>query len=250
LKTPDHILHAFHPISLAEMDKVELMNRKDTKYFFHKSKLPALLEELQSDYRILEIDGCRIFSYENIYFDTDDFFLYTQHHNQRVNRYKIRIRRYVESNLVFLEVKFKNNNGRTIKSRVRLPEFTDQLSDTAKDFIRTNTPFDPCAMKPMLYNGFRRFTLVNRNMCERATIDTDLVLQVKDEEKKFSRLCIAELKTDASLSGSRFRIAMRDNLCPEMSISKYSIGAAYMYPLLKQNNFKPKKIRINRIENV
>ncbi len=231
------------------MDKVELMNRKDTKYFFDKKKLPGILEELNPNYRLLEINGERLFSYKNIYFDTHDFFFYTQHHNRRVNRTKIRIRQYVESNLNFLEIKFKNNTGRTLKSRIKLPVFSEVLTDAAKDFIRSKTPFDPDELKPMLYNEFNRFTLVNNNFRERATIDTGLALQISGEEKKFSRLCIAELKIDSSLSGSAFRIAMRDNLCPEMRISKYSVGAAYMYPELKQNNFKSKKIRINRIEN-
>jgi hypothetical protein len=225
------------------------MNRKDTKYFFGNNKLLSILTELQPDYRILEIDGNRVFSYKNIYFDTSDFLLYQQHHNQRVNRYKIRVRQYVESRLNYLEVKFKNNTGRTIKSRIQVPEFSDTLSDTAREFLRENTPFNPDHLKQTLYNEFRRFTLVNVNLRERATIDSNLVLQVAGEEKKFSRLCIAELKMDATLSGSKFRLAMRENNCPEMRISKYSVGAAYMYPELKQNTFKPKKIRINRIEN-
>ncbi len=244
------ILTTFDTITLGEMDKVTLMNRKDTKYFFDRSKLNGILYELRPDYRLLEINGERLFSYQNIYFDTKDFFCYTQHHNRRVNRYKIRIRKYVESDLVFLEVKFKTNTGRTIKSRIKLEEFSYILNDTAKDFIRANTPFDPDDLFPTLYNEFKRFTLVNRNMHERATIDTNLVLQITGEEKKFSRLCIAELKIDSSLSGSKFRLAMRDNFCPEMRISKYSVGVAYMYPEIKQNNFKSKKIRINRIENV
>ena len=37
----------------------------------------------------------------------------------RVNRHKIRFREYVDSGLVFLEVKCKNNKGKTIKKRGR-----------------------------------------------------------------------------------------------------------------------------------
>ena len=44
---------------------------------------------------------------------TGNFFL--DHHNRRVNRNKIRFREYVGSNLTFLEVKTKNNKGKTIK---------------------------------------------------------------------------------------------------------------------------------------
>ena len=56
------------------MEGVELMNRKDTKYFFHKGKLQGILQLMQADYRVLEIQGQKLFSYRNIYFDTDDFF--------------------------------------------------------------------------------------------------------------------------------------------------------------------------------
>lgn len=232
------------------MEGVELMNRKDTKYFFHREKLPGILQLMQSDYRVLEIQGQKLFSYRNIYFDTDDFFFYTQHHNKRVNRYKIRIRQYVESDLVFLEIKFKTNTKRTIKSRIKIPEFTEILTEPAKEFIRLHTPFDPDHLKPKLRNDFKRFTLVNKNLRERSTIDTDLVLETPDRIRKFSNLCIAELKMDGSSSGSQFKLAMRDNFCPEVRISKYSVGVAFMYGYLKSNNFKFKTLQINRIENV
>ncbi|MFI5170794.1 MAG: polyphosphate polymerase domain-containing protein [Chitinophagales bacterium] len=244
------ILGNYDTISLKEMEGVELMNRKDTKYFFNRTKLPSILQHLQPEYKVLDIGGNRVFNYRNIYFDTEDFFFYTQHHNQRVNRYKIRIRQYVESNLTFLEIKFKTNTRRTIKSRIIIPEFKMELSDEAKAFIRIHSPFDPEELKPTLRNDFKRFTLVNNSLKERTTIDTDLVLEVPGHKRIFSNLCIAELKMDGSSSGSRFKIAMRDNLCPEVRISKYSVGAAFMYDHLKQNNFKFKKLQINRIENV
>src|SRR5690349_14641030 len=123
------------------MDKVELMNRKDTKFFFDKKKLPAIIDELLPHYKLLEINNTRLFSYKNIYFDTSDFFLYQQHHNKRVNRYKIRIRQYVESNLSFLEIKFKNNTGRTIKSRIIVDNFSEHLDETSVQFIESKTPF-------------------------------------------------------------------------------------------------------------
>lgn len=99
-------------------------------------------------------------------------------------------------------------------------------------------------------NDFKRFTLVNKNLRERSTIDTDLVLETPDRIRKFSNLCIAELKMDGSSSGSQFKLAMRDNFCPEVRISKYSVGVAFMCGYLKSNNFKFKTLQINRIENV
>lgn len=231
------------------MEAVELLNRKDTKYFFDREKLGRILDELAPGYRVLTIDGRTVFSYRNIYFDTPEFSCYSLHHNQRVNRYKLRIRQYVESDLVFFEIKFKTNTGRTIKSRIRIPDFNEVLPEEAKEFIRLHTPYDPDALRPTLRNDFSRFTLVNKQLNERITIDIDLNFSVNDMQKALRHICIAELKMDGSSSGSAFKAIMRENLCPEARISKYTIGAAFMYAGLKQNNFKLKKLQINRIEN-
>ena len=40
-----------------------------------------------------------------LYYDTEDRKFYLDHHNQRVNRNKIRFREYEGSNLTFLEIK-------------------------------------------------------------------------------------------------------------------------------------------------
>ena len=69
---------------------------------------------------ILQIDGKRKHDYKSLYFDTEDRKFYNDHHNQRVNRYKVRYREYVDSGLVFLEIKCKNNKGKTIKKRLML----------------------------------------------------------------------------------------------------------------------------------
>ena len=39
-------LDAFDPISLGEMDNVNLMNRVDTKFTFRRDQLPHILEEM------------------------------------------------------------------------------------------------------------------------------------------------------------------------------------------------------------
>ena len=110
----------FQAISLSEMDDVKLMSRTDTKFAFNDIKLPVLLQKLSEHYRILEIDGERIHHYKSLYFDTEDRKFYLDHHNSRVNRNKIRFREYVGSGLTFLEIKLKNNKGKTIKKRTKV----------------------------------------------------------------------------------------------------------------------------------
>ncbi len=67
-------LSEFNSISLKDLDKVQLLNRKDTKFVFSQNKLLQLLDRLKPLYRILEIEGKRTFVYDNTYFDTDEFF--------------------------------------------------------------------------------------------------------------------------------------------------------------------------------
>src|SRR5690606_28168066 len=103
-------------IHLNEMDQVKLMDRVDTKYAFPLSKMSELLPQLVSEYRIFEINGVRLPTYKSLYYDDEKFTFYADHHKGKPNRYKVRIRNYVESGLFFLEVKHKNK-GRVNKKR-------------------------------------------------------------------------------------------------------------------------------------
>ncbi|MCE9538823.1 MAG: VTC domain-containing protein, partial [Bacteroidetes bacterium] len=131
MKNLNSILAEFSPITLKEMDGVKLMDRIDTKYVFTVQQLPVLLEQLKNDYKILTVEGNRLSRYESLYFDTKNFDLYHCHHRRKPNRYKIRFRKYVESNLHFFEVKFKNNKGRTIKNRVKQKQIDGSIKDVA-----------------------------------------------------------------------------------------------------------------------
>jgi hypothetical protein len=114
VNTPLQILQQFEPITLKEMEGVKLMNRTDTKFIFNISHYETIMNEIRQHYRVLEVEGQRISRYETLYYDTQKYDLYGEHHKGKLNRYKIRHRTYVESKIGFLEVKFKNNKGITI----------------------------------------------------------------------------------------------------------------------------------------
>ena len=122
------IVADFSPITLNEMDEVKLMSRTDTKFVFQLSKLPKLLLQLQPFYNVLTINSKVIHDYKSLYYDTEERKFYIDHHNSRVNRNKIRFREYVDSGLTFLEVKLKNNKGRTIKKRMKVDAISKKLS--------------------------------------------------------------------------------------------------------------------------
>src|SRR5690606_31022332 len=104
----------FEAITLDQMDQVRLMRRTDTKFVFSIQHLPAMLKIALPDYYMVEIENEREQIYTTTYFDTPEYDMYNIHHNGKLNRHKVRIRKYVYSNQEFLEVKRKNNKGETI----------------------------------------------------------------------------------------------------------------------------------------
>jgi len=242
------IVDKFTPISLAEMDSVKLMNRIDTKYIVSANRLAGLLEEAKENYRILEINGCREMLYRTTYFDTEDSRMYTAHQNGKLNRYKIRTREYAVSSIHFLEVKFKNNKGRTVKKRVKRSEGALSFKDAETGFLEEAAPFSVDALSPKLWNKFIRLTLVHHKAQERITIDFDLSF-INDKEKELAlpRLSIIEVKQDKYTANSDFLQILKRNRIYEERVSKYCIGSALLYPELKYNRFKEKLLIIDKL---
>ena len=247
LETLDNILEGFDPITLQQMDSVKLLDRVDTKFMFRAQQLPVLLERMKKDYFILEISGKRYTNYETLYFDTEGFGLYVMHHNGKLNRYKFRARRYVESNLCFFEVKFKNNKGRTIKDRIKRPEIIKNISDKAEELVRTASTVDPGVLKPQLWVNYLRITFVNKHSQERLTVDTGLHFVDDAGKVLYDGLVIAEVKQGSGLDKSPFIALMREFKIQQKSISKYCLGVISLHPELKHNRFKPTLIYLNKL---
>lgn len=241
-----HTVNQFKPISLDEMNSVALMKRTDTKYVINISKLPTVLNELLNTHKVLEIKERRIMNYSSLYLDTDSFKFYLDHHNGRVNRTKIRQRKYVDSDLTFLEIKKKNGKGETNKFRIQIDDFETELSATSKEFISEITEQN-YNLTTSLWNSFNRITLVNLKDNERVTIDLNLTYTVGDKEKKYSNIVVVELKQSRFDRKSAVVKALKSIGHNPYSISKYCIGVANLYQHLKQNMFKSKLLKINKI---
>jgi len=233
------------------MESVKLMNRIDTKFAVPLSVLPAILRAAQADYFAQEIDGRRIATYDTMYYDTDTLDMYIRHHDRQLVRQKIRVRQYVDSHLTFLEIKRKNNKGRTKKKRISVPGFAIRANTVGHgkqdvkvaDFIEQKSRYHWQEITPHLRTTFRRITLVNRAKTERLTIDMDLVWEnvVSGLTMTYPNLVIIELKRDGN-QPSKMTHIMQDLRIHPLKISKYCIGTALTSPDLKQNRFK-KKIR-------
>jgi hypothetical protein len=240
------ILNSFSPITLEEMDEVKLQDRTDTKFVFAARHLPSILEKLSNDYRALEVENLRISRYQTLYYDTEDFQLYKAHQNGKANRYKIRARKYVDSDLHYFEIKFKNNKGRTIKERVKIKKIKDTLNNKASAFLKEKTLFDPESLKPKLWVNYSRTTLVNKLTKERVTIDSDLIFQKDELTKPFNHLAIVEVKQEKA-SASFFGKIMKEMHINKGSMSKYCVGVTQIYDSAKKNNFKPRLQFLNKI---
>jgi len=240
------LLSGFEPISLKQMDKVKLLNRMDTKYAFNEKLLPLLLQNLTAHYDILEIDEQREYPYQTVYFDTENFTTYMHHHNGRLSRYKIRLRRYLASDQNFFEIKCKNNKKRTIKTRITVEGYSPEIAGPSEELLLKLTPYTAKELMPVLTVNYSRITFVSKNMDERVTIDTNLAYKAGLNEKSFNKLIIAEIKQDKT-EVSPFTRELHRLHINELRISKYCLGILSLYEGIKQNNFKPKVRSINHI---
>ncbi len=241
------IASSFSPISLDEMDDVKLMSRTDTKFTFQSKILPILLNKMTPFYRVLSINGDLIHDYKSLYFDTDDRKFYLDHHNRRVNRHKVRFREYVGSSLTFLEIKRKNNKGRTIKKRIKVDSISNSISEKQQDYIK-GIIGEEIDIKSKQWINFSRITFVHKTKKERLTIDVNLTFENEKKSGDLKEIIIAEVKQERMSRSSDFmRIAKELHILP-MRISKYCMSTLALNPTLKHNRFKKKKLFINKLK--
>ena len=241
-----NILQQFKKISLAELDQVKLMNRTDKKFCLHRRLLPQILEALKNDYSILAIDGETIFQYDNTYFDTEDDRMFINHQNGKRNRFKIRVRQYVQSNTNFLEVKFKTNKGRTIKERIKRSDLMPVFKTNELDFLKDASPYIPSELQPKIYSTFQRMTLVDNNFTERVTIDAYLGFKNEQKEVVLENLVIIEVKQSKLNKPALITEVLAAHKVRKNGFSKYCIGRCLIEEKLKKNNFKPLLLKLKK----
>jgi len=229
------------------MNLVKLLNRKDTKFVFHYSKLDYFLERLSSTYKLLQVNDINTFTYQNIYFDTKDNLFFNQHHNEKRDRYKVRFRQYSGTDDCYFEIKTKNNKNRTIKHRLKVEKNTENLGDNEARMIKDVINISSQLLSPKLKVNFNRLTFVDIDHKERLTIDTNISVKNGVKSKLFDQLIIAEIKQNKYKANSAFIQILRDMKIPEMRFSKYCMGMLHVNKDLKYNRFKPKLMQINKI---
>jgi hypothetical protein len=237
----------FKPISLEEMDKVALMNRVDQKFILSFNDLCQIIPLLETEYSVLTICDQNVFTYKTDYYDTPGLTMFTDHHNGKLNRFKIRHREYVESNLEFLEIKFKNNKGKTFKKRV---ESQHLHSKPAQQLIKEFTPYNPSVLDKKITTLFNRFTLVDNKLTARITVDFNLKFVGEGNNILLERLAIIEIKQEKLSVHSNIYSLLKEKSIRPCSVSKYCLGLTMVNHLPKSNSFKETLRKINRINHV
>ena len=219
----------------------------DSKFVLPFDKLSPVLKNLSPSYSVLTINDKYIFSYQTDYFDTPGMDMFSDHHNGKQNRYKIRQRAYIESDIRFIEVKFKSNKGRVIKDRI---EKTYQDRKDFFGFVKKYTPYDPDSLQIILSNRFNRFTMVDNSFKERVTVDFNLSFSDNKQIAGLNGLVIIEVKQNKNSRQSMIYNALRENSLRPVSFSKYCLGVSLLRRHGKLNNFKQTINLINKLSHV
>ena len=245
-----NIVQGMKPITLDEMSGVKLMNRIDTKYLVTEKQLRDILLRIRNGYYAQEVEGNRLSPYSTVYYDTPELTMYIVHHDRHLVRDKVRVRTYVDSHLTFCEVKHKNNKGRTKKKRIAVEPIPNIIDNPdAAAFLAEKQPYPVKSLSPHLITIFDRFTLVNYDKTERLTIDCNLRFENLRNGNKatVAPLAVMELKQDGRAK-SLLKDVLFDLRIRPYKISKYCIGTCMTRPDVKQNRFKKKLRRIDKLK--
>ena len=237
----------FERVPLEELLEGAQMERVDRKFPFHISEVTKILEGLAGSYKIVKAAGSVVSPYDSLYFDTTDYLFFRKHHNGFLNRDKIRYRSYPRTHTTFLEVKSKNNKGRTAKSRIECADLNFPLKRDRIEFLAENiTKIDPASLIPSVFIKYKRVAFISTDGTERFSLDFNITATLGDKETDFGSVVILEVKQDykfTSLVISR----LRELHIGEASMSKYCLALAMLKPDLKSNRFKMSLRQIHKI---
>ena len=249
----DQTIRGFSTHDLSSISNSGLMNRVDSKFLLPLNSIYQVLQACSSDYTVLMIDNVTVFQYNNIYFDTTDLSFYKQHHNRKLNRHKVRHRQYADVGTSFLEVKFKNNKGRTIKNRC-LADADPMLALSQNYSLLYDQGISaPSKLIASLACSYQRISLANNARNERLTFDLNInfasMLSHSNPEDSFclSNFFMAELKQEKLNRQSPFYRLMRDMGIRPKGFSKYCMGQSLTNNKhIKTNRFKANLLRLKK----
>ena len=233
------VLETFEQASSSLIDNRALQQRVDRKYLLTPDQSACVLAQLWSHYHVLRTAGAVAARYETLYFDTDDRRFYHDHHRGRLPRYKVRIRRHVDRQLAFLEIKRKENSGGTVKARLDVPFDRISLGPIEHDFIDAHASIGAATLRPCVTIWFLRTTLAGALVNERLTFDWDVHFRdTAGVGGSVAGVAIAELKQPRTSQRSAAVETFRAMQIREHGMSKYCLATSRL-TRARANRFKP-----------
>lgn len=239
----------FRSHTLSDLSNAVLMNRVDTKYLVPKHKLYDLFRDIGEICSVLAIDGRRISHYKTCYFDSPDLQFYHDHHNGVLNRYKVRSRTYVDQGASYLEVKFKNNKNRTLKSRIPFSYSSAGLTVVHTQFLKDCGITRPDKLVESQICSYDRVAFARESTGERLTVDFNLEYEDIESQRKVKvkDMAIVEIKQSALNYSSALSKVLKNSQTRSLSFSKYCIGFGVLEKAVKTNRFKRTLMMIEKI---
>jgi hypothetical protein len=222
------------------LSEAALQTRVDRKYLVTPGQFEELGRRIGTTFRVLEIDGRRVFGYESVYFDTASLDLFRAHRQGRRRRYKARVRTYLDSGACMFEVKLKGRRGETVKHRLPYPlEDRGRMNAEAVEFMSQLLSQEYGEqlpdLEPAATTSYSRLTLVDLEAGARLTCDVDLVCSQGDHHASGSDMILVESKSSGS--GSVADTALRQMGVRPIGISKYCIAVALLHRTLPANKW-------------
>ncbi len=220
------ILSRFALASPALLQARALQQRVDRKYLLAACDTARVLAHVQPTH-CLVYAGTQVWArYQSVYLDTPARDLYHAHRRGLRPRYKLRIRHHLDRELSFLEVKKKEQGGRTVKHRLMLPFGQDDLTSRERSFIDAHAPLAGAQLCAQVAISFQRLTLVGRDIDERVTIDRALTFVSGSSVVALERVVIAEVKQARHVNHAGAVDAIRAIHGREAALSKYCLATA------------------------
>ena len=217
-------------------ERAALLSRVDNKYFVDLAMIDDLVDALRKHFFVLDIEDRRVFNYETVYFDTPTLEAYRAHLQGRRRRFKVRSRRYIDSDLHVFEIKLKGTRGNTDKHQLQVAAdehatLTQDAERSAEDVLRDAYGFGlPAGMAPALAMTYQRVTLAAKDGTERLTWDFNLDF---GDAALAAGQVIIETKTPAGRG--RADRALADFRVRPVNCSKYCAGVALTRPHIPSN---------------
>ena len=243
----DKFTSSFWSISLEELnEKASMLERSENKYIFTLTDLYNSFWDLNDSFEILDIKGKRDFIYETVYFDDKEGISFKDHSQGKRQRFKVRTRKYVDSDLYFFEVKLKDKWNSTVKKRyVCESDEHWKITEKASEFVKNF--YSELYKKDFSYNleastkmSYKRVTLVAKAWMERLTIDYDLTFYKEDWSIEYvvpKDFIIIETKS-SNWNGIADKI-FKESRHRGTSCSKFCLSKIVLWKVNKINHFIP-----------